>query len=201
MDGARHQLLAGAALALHEHGGRAVRDLLHERHQPAERRAGPDHVALAQQIVEALLERPVLGDEVAALEGLPHHLGELGALERLGEEVGGPVLHGPDRLLHGAEGGEQDHVHVGRDRLGLPQQLEAGEARHLEVGEHEIHPALPQPLQRGLTVGGEQDRVAFTRQRALETLPDGGIVVGHQERRERRAGLSHGPLSGRAPSW
>ncbi len=201
VDGARHQLLAGAALALHEHGGRAVRHLLHQRHQPAEGGAGPDHVALPQQVVEALLQRPVLGDEIAALEGLPHHLGELGALERLGQEVGGAILHRPDRLFHGAEGGEQDHVHVGRDRLRLPEQLEAGEARHLEVGEHQVHPALPQPLQRGLAVGGEHDRVAFTRQRALQALADGGIVVGHQERRERRPGLSHGPLSGRAPSW
>ena len=43
-----------------EHGGRAVRHLLHERHEPAEGGARPDHVALPQQVVEALLQRAVL---------------------------------------------------------------------------------------------------------------------------------------------
>ena len=195
MDGTRHQLLAGAALALDEHGGRAVRHLLHERHEPAKRGTGPDHVALPQQVVQALLQRAVLGDQVTALERLAHDLGELGALEGLGEEVGGAVLHRPHRLLDGAEGGEQDHVDVGSDRLGLAQQLEAGEPGHLEVGEHQVHPARLQPLERGEAVGGQHHRVALAGQRALEALAHRGVVVGHQQGRERHGGLRHARAS------
>ena len=119
MDGARHHLLAGAALALDQHGRRAVRDLPDERHHLLEGGADADHVALAQQVVEAPLQRAVLLDQRAALESLPDHAQQLGALERLGQEVDGAVLHRADRLLDRPEGREEDDVHVGR-RLPWP---------------------------------------------------------------------------------
>src|SRR5262249_48965034 len=84
-----------------------------------------------RSIVQALLERGILLDEGAALQGLAHHAEELRALERLGEEVDGAVLHGAHRLFHGAEGGEDDHIHVGGSRFCLLQELEARETRHL----------------------------------------------------------------------
>ena len=194
VDGARHALLARAALALDEHGGRAVGHLVDQRHHPAEGGAGADDRALPEQVVEALLQRLVLLDQVAALQRLVDQLEQLLAAEGLGEEVVGAVLHRLHRFLDGAEGGEEDDVDVGRDRLGRAQQLEAGEARHLEVGDDEVDAAGLEALERGAAVGGEHDAVALARQRALEALAQPGIVVGDQQ----RGGLRHGA---RLASW
>src|SRR5881409_2303847 len=63
VDRARDELLARAALALDEHRGGAVCDLLDERHGSAEGGAGADDRALLEQVVEPLLERTVLLDQ------------------------------------------------------------------------------------------------------------------------------------------
>ncbi|OGL00334.1 MAG: hypothetical protein A3E31_01655 [Candidatus Rokubacteria bacterium RIFCSPHIGHO2_12_FULL_73_22] len=187
VDRLRDQLLARAALALDQHRRRAVRDLLDERHHPPEGGARADRRALLQQHVEALLELAVLLDQLAALERLADEPQHLRALERLGEEVVRAVLHGPHGLLDGAERGQEDHVHVRGDRLGRAQHLDAGEAGHLEVGEHQVDPAAAQALQRRVAVGGQHHAVALARERALEALPQPGVVVGDQQRR----GLRH----------
>jgi len=120
-------------------------------------------------------------DERAALQRLAHHAEELGALQRLGEEVDGAILHGTHRFLHRPEGGEDDHVHVGSNGLGLFQELEAGEAGHLQVGEEEIDAALAQPIEGGLAVLGQHHSVSLAAERALETLAHRGVVVGYQQ--------------------
>src|SRR5256886_13194337 len=67
VDGAGDELLAGAALALDEHRGGAARDLLEERHHPAEGGARADDRAPLVQVAEPLLERAVLLDQFSAL--------------------------------------------------------------------------------------------------------------------------------------
>jgi hypothetical protein len=195
VDGARHQLLAGAALTLDEHGGRRRRHLLDEHHHAAEGRAATDDRALAQQVVQALLQHLVPLDQLAALERLVDQLEQLLAAEGLGEEVVGAVLHRLHRLLDGAEGGEEDDVHVGRDGLGRPQQLEPGEAGHLEVGDDEVDRPVLQALEGGAAVGGEQHAIPLARQRALEALAQPRIVVGDEQRAIRHARPS------RAAGW
>jgi hypothetical protein len=189
VDGPGEQLLAGTALALDEHGGRGVGDLLDQGHQPPEHGAGPDDLALGPQVVELLLQRAVPLDEVAPFQRLVDELEQLLAAERLGEEVVGAVLHRLHGLLHRPERGQQDDVHVGRDGLGRPQQLEPGQARHLEVGDDEVDPAGLEALEGRAPVGGEHDPVALARQRALEALAQSGVVVGDEQRGE---GLRHG---------
>src|SRR5256885_6101028 len=130
VDRAGDELLAGAALALDEHRRGAAGDLLEERHHPAERGARADDRALLEQVVEPLLERAVLLDQVSALEGLADQAQELGALERLGEEVVRALLHRLDRLLDRAEGGQEDHGHFGRDRLDRAGQPDTREPSH-----------------------------------------------------------------------
>ena len=187
MDRARHQLLAGPTLTVNEHGGGAIGHLVHQGHHGPERRAHPDEVALGEEIVQAPLQRQVLGDQLPPLQRLADDTDELGALEGLGEEVHRPVLHRRHRLLHGAEGGEQDHVDVGHRRLDLAQQLEPGEARHAQVGEEQVHPALAQALERRLTVGREHHGVPLAGEGALQALPHRGVIVGD----EKGGGLSH----------
>jgi hypothetical protein len=181
VDGPGHALLARPALALDQHRGRRVGHLLHQHHHPAERRAGPDHRPLAEQVVQPLLQRPVLLDQVSPLERLVDELDELLATERLGEEVVGAVLHRLHRFLHGPEGGQEDDVDVGGDRLGRPQQLEAGEPRHLEVGDDQVDAAALNALEGGAAVGGQQHPVALPGERALEALAQPRIVVGDQQ--------------------
>jgi hypothetical protein len=122
---------------------------------------------------------------------LGHDLQELLAAEGLGDEVVGPVLHGAHRLLHRAEGGQENDVDVHGDGLDGAQQLQAGEPGHLEVREHEIHAATLELLEGGAAVGGQDHAIAGARQRALETLAQPGVVVGDQE----GGGLRHGPLA------
>ena len=193
MDRARNQLLARAALALDEHGRRTVGDLLDERHHAAEGRARPDDHALPEEVVEALLEGTVLLDQLAALERLADEAEHLRALEGLGEEVVGALLHRLHGLLDRAERGQEDHVHVGGDRLRSAQDLDAGEPGHLEIREDEVDAARLQTLERRVAVRGEDDPVPLARQRALEALAEPRVIVGHQERR----GLRHAPGAGR----
>jgi hypothetical protein len=190
VDGADHGLLARATLALDQHGGRGVRHLIDQRHHATEGGAGADDRALPEQIVQALLQRLVLLDQLAPLQRLVDQLDELLAAEGLGQEVVGTVLHRLDRFLDGAEGGEEDDVDIGRDGLGRAQQLQAGEPRHLEIGHDEIDAAALEPFQRRPPVGGEHDAVALAAHRALEALPESEIVVGNEQRgrlRQRRA--------------
>ena len=191
MDRARHQLLTGAALALDENRRGAVGDLLDEREHPPERGARADHLSLGPDVFQLLLERLVLLDQVAALEGLVDQLDELLAAERLGQEVVGAVLHRLHGLLDRAEGGQQDHVDVGHDRLRRPEELEPGQARHPEVGHDEIDTAGLNALQRRPSVRGEHHPIAFAGQGALEALAQPGIIVGDQQGR----GLSHPSLA------
>src|SRR5262249_7949787 len=182
VDRAGEELLARATLALDQHRRRRRRHLLDEHHRATEGRAATDDGALPQQIVEALLQQLVLPDQLAALERLVDELEQLLAPERLGEEVVGAILHCLDGLLDGAERGEEDDVHVGRDGFRGAQQLEPREARHLQIGEDQIDGAALQPLERGTAVGGEEHAIAFTRQRALETFAQAWIVVGDEQR-------------------
>src|SRR5262249_58793050 len=86
MDQARRPFFPGSALTLNENRGRAVGDLLDERHHSTKRRTRADHGALPQQGIQALLERAVLLDEVTTLQRLADHALQLRALDRLGEE-------------------------------------------------------------------------------------------------------------------
>src|SRR3989441_241461 len=100
VDRARHQLLTRPALALDENRRRAVGGLLDERQHPPPGRAGADHLTLGAEVLQLLLERPVLLDQIAPLEGLVDELDELLPPERLGEEVVGAVLHRLHGFLH-----------------------------------------------------------------------------------------------------
>ena len=133
------------------------------------------------------------------LERLADDPEQLGALERLGQEVDGAILHRLDGFLDRAERRQQDHVHVGRHGLDLPQELEPGETGHLEVRQHEVDAAGAEPLEGGGAVGGQDHGVPLAGQHALEALAHGRIVVGDEEGRGdgRAGGLAHAVFSGR----
>src|SRR5207253_3236754 len=125
--------------------------------------------------VEPPLEGAVFLDQLAMLERLANDPDQLGALERLGQEVDGAILHRLDGFLDRAERRQQDHVHVGRHGLDLPQELEPGETGHLEVRQHEVDAAGAEPLEGGGAVGGQDHGVPLAGQHALEALAHGRI--------------------------
>src|SRR5437870_4289943 len=93
-----------------------------------------------------------------------------------------------DALPICAKGGEENDIDVRCDRLRRAKDLDAGEARHLEVRHHEVDSTPLEPLERAAAIGGEDDPEPLAGQRALETLAEAGIVVGDQQRR----GVRHG---------
>ena len=183
VEGAGHQLLAGAALAGDEHRGGAVghrvdhpRHLAHGRgvaHQPLAR----DALALAQ----GALQLPVAIEERLALGRLGHRARhQLDVVEGLGQVVVGA---GPDRRqgrLDGGVPGHHDDLDLGPAVLHRVEQLQAGELRHLDVEEGDVEVLLGQLL------GGDDGRVepgdvvALLAQQGLERAQQGRLVVDHQ---------------------
>src|SRR5205085_12288144 len=95
VQGAREQLLAGAALTEQQHRGRGRRRLADDVERRAQRRALADNGLLGAG--EAGAELLVLLHEPPLLDRLLDALQDRMALQRLGEEVVCAVLHRRDR--------------------------------------------------------------------------------------------------------
>ena len=110
MDRPRDQLLPGAALAVDEDGERAgglpdrLHDALHRGGAPTSRFTPPLGIFLA----EPLLERLVLGHELALLERLLDHVDDLLVAEGLRDVVERALAHRRDRALDRRVGGDDD---------------------------------------------------------------------------------------------
>ena len=121
---ARHQLLAGAALAVDQHGEVGRRGALGHVDHALER------LALADELLEAAGRLPLAQHldlllEPPAVQRARHHHLELGHLERLGEEVvraAGDGVHGD---LPRAVGGHHDDGRLGRQVAAARDGVEA----------------------------------------------------------------------------
>jgi hypothetical protein len=169
-------------LALHEHGGGAVCDRLHEPADLADRRrAAHEAVGRAAARVELLLEhaRPV--EQPLPLRGLRDGADDhVHVVERLREVVVGPRLQRRERGLHRGVAGHHHRLHLGAALLEEREQLEAGELRHLHVEQRDVEVLLHEPL-RGGGRGLERDDVApGAAQEQLERAEQRELVV-HDE--------------------
>ena len=63
---------------------------------------------------------------------------ELGVIERFGEKIVGPLLHGFDGHFNRSMSGHQDHRSVGSALLENLQQIEAGQFRHHNVRKNDV---------------------------------------------------------------
>ena len=135
VDGARHQLLAGAAFAGDENR-RAARRRLHDQveHLAHARAAADDAGELLRLRLQALAQRGVLGHQLPPLHGVAHHDHHLVVLERLGDVVEGAALHRRDRRLDRREGRHHHDRQVLVDLLQLLERRDAVDARH-----HHVH--------------------------------------------------------------
>ena len=142
---------------------------------------GADDPPGTLDLVQAVLESAVLQRERLLLGRPSDRPLELHTLERLGDEVVGSLLHRLDRVLHGPVAGDNDHLDVGSDGPGRFQQFLAAELRHLEVHQHNVDLARPEPIQTGLAVIGQHHLVSEFLQRPGECLSDRLVVVHHQD--------------------
>ena len=150
VDGAGHQLLAGAALARDHDGGRAVGDLAD----------GVEHLdhpaALADDVLEAVLglellpEVEVLVAELLALERVPDDEVDFVELERLGDVVVGAELHRLHRGLGRGHRGDHDDRGVGGDLLGGAQHLQPVHLRHAQIGDDHVEGLAAERFDGGL---------------------------------------------------
>ena len=104
---ARDQLLAGAGLAVNQHGAVHRRHELERREERLHRAVPADDVVEPEPVVELRPELGVLLAQPLLLDAGPEHTGELGQLERLDQEVDGAALDRADRFGHAAE--PRDH--------------------------------------------------------------------------------------------
>jgi hypothetical protein len=109
MDGAGHQFLAGAGFAGDQDrgaGGSDPRNLF--AHVP-NRRALAENLGGALQTHNRVLEQFVLAQQARAFPGASRRSPDYFRLERLGEEVEGPVPHTLDGQFDAGYGGQKNH--------------------------------------------------------------------------------------------
>ena len=160
MDGAGHQLLAGAALAQDQHRRIGGRHAVHEaQHLLHSRAAGDD--ALVARLVELGAHDHVLAHQAGLLGRLADQDVELLDARRLGQVVVGAELHGLDRGGHLLEAGHDDDLWGLREILQLAQHLDALDVRHPHVEQQHVGHLVLEMLEGGPAVGHAGRRVAF----------------------------------------
>ena len=118
-------------------------------------------------------------------------------VERFGEIVGRPVLHGLDGGLDRSVGRHQDEGNLGIHRLDAQHQLGTGHPRHPAVAQDQIHLPFPDTGQRLEAVSCQEDLVPLFPQKASDQFPLGGFVIHHDdpERVHRKGHLNVKPTT------
>ncbi len=216
MDRARHQLLAGPALADDEHADVAGRDLVDQVGDPADDRAVADDGRYRARPGHHAAQAVHLAIELEVGDGPLERDDQDIELDRLDDVVVGP---GPDRADGALELGVAGHHHGEHARVSgsdLPAQLDAAHAGHTQVGQHDVDVVVTQPGQGRQPRGGQVDLVTAAAQRAGQLAGPVVVVVdqedaaAHGQPREAHAGsplaicIDMAPLrlwSDARPSW
>ena len=142
-------------------------------------------------------QRPGAGAAAAAQQRLQAG-GQLRDGERLDEVVVGAGLQAGDAVLDLVARGQDadgDVDAAGAQALDDRHPVEVG---HRHVEDDDSRRALGDRLERLTATGGRGHGKALEAQRALEGLPDGGLVVDDEDQWFRGGG-SQGPSEGRGP--
>ena len=91
-------------------------------------------------------------------------------LKRLGDEVGGALLDGVDRVLHRAVAGDDDRDDVGVALERGFEHLPAVDAGQPQVGDEDVEGELGEPLERVFAAVGLLDGEAMIAQAAPRPL-------------------------------
>src|SRR5439155_732647 len=201
VDRARHQLLAGPRLAGQQHGAAGGTDAADEVVDGLHRSRAPDQALERRRLLHPLPQVAILGAVLAHLERLADDQLDRLEVEGLEDVVEGAELHRVDRRLHRSEGGQQDHRYVGVQLAQLGEQLEAGHARHLEVGEDEVDLLGLEAAECLFTALGGHRIDPHALEQDLQEAPHLPLVVDHQHlgHRHTSGGRQH-DTEGGAPS-
>jgi len=156
---------------------------------------------LGDHALQVLAVALVLGEKPPALQGSRHGGGEVFQFERLDQVV---VCAFADTLTDRSEilqARDHDHLDIGVQGLEFVQELQAGEARHLDITEHQSRPLLLQyQVQCLLATAGGPARVSQEADLGSEQLPNIGVVIDDQDGLVHRwfQTLSDGIVTGRA---
>ena len=138
MDRPGDHRLAGAALAGDQHGGAGVGHAVDHVVDLQHAVVVADDVLHAEAEIELGLERLVLFDHLALVQGpLDGHL-QLFVDQRLGEEVEGPQADRLDGRLDRAVAGDHDHGRVRLLLAAMGQQVEAVAVAQADVDQHQV---------------------------------------------------------------
>ena len=118
--------------------------------------------------------------EVGVFQRLSDDDGEFVEVERFADVVVGPQPHGVDGRFEAAVGGHHDDHDLLIVFLDLFQDLNAVDARHLDIEQHQIGLFLPNQAQRLFAVTGGNDLVALLLQILLQRPADQVFVVDDQ---------------------
>ena len=172
---ARHDLLAGAALAGDQDGGVGAGDALDGAHDRRHRVRG-----VQQQ--RAIFGRRLVGLLAAVAHRARHDHAQLfGVVQGLAEVVERALLHRVDGVGHRAVGGDQQHHGRRHFLLQRGQQGAAVHHRHADVAEHDVERRLAGQLEGGPAVAGVAHLVAVVGEHPHQEPAEGGLIVDHQD--------------------
>ena len=180
MNGSRRHRLPCAGLTQHENRRPGVGDALDQVEHLEHAVVVTDDVAHAETLVELLLERLVLGDDLLLAECPTDREVQFVVDDRLGEIVEGPEANGFDGAVDRAEPGQQNDLRVG-DRLRGPfEQLEAVSVGKVHVTDDGIERILLHPGDRFVAGGGRLCAMAETPQIVGNSFEQRTIVIDDQ---------------------
>ncbi len=181
VQGARDQLLAGAALASDQHGGGRGRGQLDEAVDRLHGRAGPHQLADAPDLLDAPSEQRDLAGGLRPLDRLGHQQLEPGDVDGLRQKVVRALLHGGHRRVDAPLPAQQDDRREGQL---FPEGAEQGEPillRHHEVGDHDGRQDGARLVESLLAVRCFLRRIAPAGQETRKPLARRLVVVSDQD--------------------
>ena len=180
---ARHDLLAGARLALQQHRARHLPDPAHHRAQLLDRGRVPDQAdRIRRQPGQLAPQHEVLARQPRALEAALDRVEDLVDAEGLEDEVRCAAAQRVDRSLHVGEGGDQDHVAGVAVLAQLVQPFDAGLARQRDVEDQQVEMQARHQRRGVLGIARGLHHAAAAGERALEEVAHALLVVHHQHR-------------------
>src|ERR1700686_477089 len=165
MDGAREELLAGAAFAEEQSGRIGSGYALHLLADPANGGMLADNArkSIARSVLFA--KQQILAQQLLLTRGALHQQFQMIEVHRLLQKIEGAFLHGGDRFVDGAEGGEENH---GNRRVGLfclAQDVQPGSPGHFQIRDDQEIAARAYLLDGRAAVRSFLDNVAGALQR------------------------------------
>ena len=181
VNGARHHLFAGAALAQNQHRVHAVGGLGDDAIELFHFRGAADDAAESLFGLHLLAQQTVLRLQLqVAGHALQQQL-QFVETEGLGHVVIGAILHGLHGRLHGAIAGHHDDDGLGPPVLDAPQRVESACARQAQIEQHGIKGL---GVEQAVSVLGGIGYIGGVSERLRDfaaSLADGSFIVHNQK--------------------